>query len=194
VSLLSGSESSCDVASSSSSGNQPQPIVWKWKDGPNYTVSNNGLTITKSDNSNIFGSQTVTALAQQTIDVSKKGKHSWKVRIDKGFNMIGVANSLLNQNTPNNFNNGVGWYFYINNSTVFHSGPIQPYPYPLTKPNLPIGTIVGVELDLDKRELSFSVNGVSKGVAVRDFPLDKFPTLTLSCCFWNLSSSVTIVE
>jgi len=129
--------------------------------------------------------------------VSKKGKYSWKVRIDKGTNsnhMIGVANSLLNQNTPNTYVNGVGWYFYTYNSTIYHSSQIKPLPYPSSNTFLPIGTIVGVELDLDKRELSFSVDGVSKGVAVRDFPLDKFPTLTLSCCFSNSDSSLTIVE
>eukprot|EP01112_Ceratiomyxa_fruticulosa_P007582 TRINITY_DN1971_c1_g1_i1.p1 TRINITY_DN1971_c1_g1~~TRINITY_DN1971_c1_g1_i1.p1 ORF type:complete len:296 (-),score=58.99 TRINITY_DN1971_c1_g1_i1:33-920(-) len=168
----------------------PLPPIWNWKNGPNYTISNNGFTITKTDGVDDW---TVTALAHQSIDVSKRGKYSWKVRIDNGIDhMIGVANTFLDQNAMSNFQNSGGWFFYTYNSTIYHtSSPSSPYP---RTDQLPIGTIIGVHLDLDQRTLSFSVNGEMKGVAVRDFPLDKFPSLTLACCLVYKDSAVTVVE
>eukprot|EP01112_Ceratiomyxa_fruticulosa_P014400 TRINITY_DN411_c0_g1_i3.p1 TRINITY_DN411_c0_g1~~TRINITY_DN411_c0_g1_i3.p1 ORF type:complete len:338 (-),score=65.85 TRINITY_DN411_c0_g1_i3:94-1107(-) len=168
-----------------------EPELWKWKEGPNYVVSNNGYTITKT---RADGPQfSVTALAQKSIEVSKRGKYSWRVKIENGSNMmIGVSNSALNQFIINNHNFGTGWYFYTRDSSIYHQGNTST-PYP-NSGILSVGTVVGVILDLDKRELSFSVNGLVKGVAVRDFPLDKFPTLTLSCSFYEPNSSLTIVE
>ena len=81
----------------------------------------------------------MTGLTQQTIDVSKKGKYNWNVRIDKGQDcMIGVANSALKQTIICNYMNGVGWYFYTHGSNIHHTGqPTAPYP---TTGVLPIGT------------------------------------------------------
>ena len=81
----------------------------------------------------------MTGLTQQTIDVSKKGKYEWKVRIDKGRDlMIGVANSALSQTTLDNYQNNVGWYFYTFDSNVWHAGQQTPYP---TTGILPIGMV-----------------------------------------------------
>eukprot|EP01112_Ceratiomyxa_fruticulosa_P024259 TRINITY_DN979_c0_g1_i1.p1 TRINITY_DN979_c0_g1~~TRINITY_DN979_c0_g1_i1.p1 ORF type:complete len:328 (-),score=65.15 TRINITY_DN979_c0_g1_i1:230-1213(-) len=167
----------------------PQPVMWRWKEGPGYTVSNDGFTVTKTDVSD----WSVTALVQQSIDVSQRGKHTWNVRIDKGnLHMIGVANCLLDQTALKNYKNSMGWFICTHNSIVFHS--TGSLPYPRTEQPLPIGSVVGVHLDLDQRTLSFSVNGEMKGVAVSDFPVDKFPRLTLASCLYYINSSLTVLN
>eukprot|EP01112_Ceratiomyxa_fruticulosa_P011195 TRINITY_DN3023_c0_g1_i2.p1 TRINITY_DN3023_c0_g1~~TRINITY_DN3023_c0_g1_i2.p1 ORF type:complete len:146 (-),score=24.91 TRINITY_DN3023_c0_g1_i2:105-542(-) len=145
--------------------------------------------MTKTDASEDWS---VTALAQQNIDVSKRGKHIWKVRIDRGiYQMIGVASSTLDQNEFCNHANSVGWFFYTANSAVYHENKTVPY---APTGQLPEGTVIGIHLDLDERTLSFSVDDKMLGVAVKNLPLEKFPTLTLACCLYWSGTEVTIVE
>eukprot|EP01112_Ceratiomyxa_fruticulosa_P004224 TRINITY_DN1465_c1_g1_i3.p1 TRINITY_DN1465_c1_g1~~TRINITY_DN1465_c1_g1_i3.p1 ORF type:complete len:346 (-),score=75.60 TRINITY_DN1465_c1_g1_i3:92-1129(-) len=168
----------------------PIPDITKWKEGPNYVISNNGKTATKTDDKALWSA---TTLAQKPIDVKKGGKYSWRVRIDtSNYYMVGIGSIELNQNIIDNYKRSIGWYLYTNCCTVYNRGVIIT-PYPNETP-LHAGAIIGIMLDVDKRELSFSVDGTLKGVAVSDFPIDKFPNLTLSCCVAKIYDSVTILD
>jgi len=157
---------------------------WVWKQGPNYAISDNGSKVTKSQGVNSWD---VTALCERTVDTSQGGKYSWKVRIDHGnLIMIGVADASIDQTKIANHIFDTGLYYYAGNHTVY---PLQHNKLP-GGAGLSVGDAVGVTLDLDKNEVTFSVNGVDRDTIPN--PL-KYPRVTLCVTFYGRDDSVTIV-
>ena len=162
------------------------------KESPNsrYVLEGPSNTIIKKTCSNGWNCTAIgnDPLPQNTIT-------EWDVKIisttQNGHIMVGVAPQDIDVNAGNNFSK-CGWYFFCYNSTLY-SGPPKKHSgdsYGQGK-NLKAGDIVGVKMDTTKGELSFSVNGVSLGVAYDGIPLDK--PLVPAIDLYNTNDSVEII-
>ena len=107
---------------------------------------------------------------------------SWTITLSKlsingqGTN-IGVVPADIDQNDGSNFCN-IGW-FYDCFQSVLHSKPPHSYKDKQYGPRntdgqyVHTGSVIGVVMNTINAELSFSLNGVSLGVAYEGIPLDK---------------------
>jgi len=90
--------------------------------------------------------------------------------------MIGVAPHTIDQNGVNLYNK-CGWYLHTRYSTLY-SGPPMSFKgkaYATTDLLLAAGSrfsTVSVILDMDKKEISFIINGTNCGVAFQNIPTD----------------------
>ena len=147
-----------------------QSFKFKWKSGPNYTLSNNDLIATKTSggsahNCNILGD----------IILPKNRINRWKIKLKKFTPqdyqwtiLVGVGPSDLNQNEGNPYNHT--WTFLCGYSKIsIKSG--SPSDYNGHNGQLKEGDIVEVIMNTINGELSFSINGVNYGIACR-IPLD----------------------
>jgi len=102
-----------------------------------------------------------------------KGSHEWTITHSDIHTMVGVAPFDIDRITPNMYNQ-CGWYFYVFNSTL-HSGPPMSFnnePYSKTG-QLKLGSTIKVNLDMDKRTISFNINGTNYRDAYTNIPIDK---------------------
>ena len=139
---------------------------FKWKSGPNYTLSNNNLIATKTKggsayNCNILGD----------IILPKNKINKWKIKLKKypfpndSWNiLIGVGPSNLNQNEVNLYNKT--WTLLCGSLNVSINSGSQTQ-YKENKGKLKEGDIIEVIMNTINGELSFSINGENYGVACK---------------------------
>jgi len=144
--------------------------LFKWKDGPNYTLTGNNLIATKTNGGNNYNCNILGDFILPKNQISK-----WKIKLNKYSNpsynvwniIIGVGPSNLNQNDSSPYNKT--WTFICGTSNIsIKSGSQTNY-----KGNnkLKEGDIVEVIVNNITGELSFSVNDINYGVACKN-PLD----------------------
>lgn len=110
---------------------------------------------------------------------------------------VGVAPSDINQNEESNYNK-CGWYLNCYNSTL-RSGPPHKYSDKSYGPRKVKGgeyvrtsDSFGVVMDAKKGDLSFTLNGVSHGVAYERIPLDKPLVPCVLLCYNNSTVELII--
>jgi len=141
--------------------------TFKWKSGPNYTLSKNDLIATKTNggsslNCNILGD----------IILPKNKINKWKIKLKKyHYNksydwniLIGVGPSNLNQNDANLYMKT--WTLICGSLNISINSGSQTK-YKENKGKLKEGDIVEVIMNTINGELSFSINGENYGVACK---------------------------
>jgi hypothetical protein len=122
---------------------------WTWTETPNGILSNGGLTLTNKTGD--------WAASRGTIGWTH-GVHEWVVRND-AENCISVGVSLENID-PNSRNDEISYKLNCWSGYVF--GPNnykQPYSIDVSDAVLPVGSLISVRLDMDKKTLTFGLNG-----------------------------------
>ena len=165
-------------------------LKFKWKKGPNYTLSNNDLIATKTSggdnyNSNVLGD----------IIIPKNQISKWKIKLIK-FSyanldwtiLIGVSPSNINQKENDLYNKT--WTFICGSSNVSIKSGSQT-PYKRKKERLKEGDIIEVIMNTINGELSFSVNDVNYGIACTiPTNIDLSPFISL----YNESDSIELLN
>jgi hypothetical protein len=142
-------------------------------------VSSDGLQITKSST----GAQwDVTAI---TNPIPSSGIHHLKLKIVTSYNgciMVGVCPSSINPSQVNNHKH-CGWHFYCHNGTLYSGPPQSAYGkrYYSTSP-MGTGREVGVKMDMTNGQISFTVDGVDRGVAYKDVPVNQSLSFCVLLC------------
>ena len=146
-------------------------LKFKWKTGPNYTLSNNDLIATKTNGGNKYNCNIL-----GDIILPKDKINKWKIKLQTFSNpsnngldiLIGVGPSNLNQNGTCLYNKT--WTFICGYSLIsIKSGSAKEYNGHNGK--LKEGDIVEVIMNTINGELSFSVNDNNYGIACK-IPLD----------------------
>ncbi|KAJ3426036.1 spry domain containing socs box protein [Anaeramoeba flamelloides] len=126
----------------------------------NLVLSNNNRTV-KSVRESHFK-----AIRGKTVWSS--GKHYFQIRIDSVYSN-GQNSSMIGVVVPNTtgigYLNAQGWSFYCFNGTKWNAGKSQKYGTKVKQ-----NDIVGMILDMDKRTLSYDINGEDLGVAFENLP------------------------
>ena len=141
-------------------------ILFKWKSGPNYTLSNNDLIATKIKggsgyNCNILGD----------IILPKNKINKWKIKLKKYTYrnsawtiLIGVGPSNLNQNEINLYDKT--WTLLCGSLNISINSGNQTE-YKENNGKLKKRDIIEVIMNTINGELSFSINGENYGVACK---------------------------
>ena len=154
-----------------------------WKECPisvdacmKYTLGKENLNV-----ATFIGSECATIVGSKPLQPNETT--TWGIKILKSLNnegegiIIGMAPSFVNQNYNCNYIR-CGWYLDCCSSKLY-SGPPHRYsgkeygPKKWDEACVHTGDIVGVAMNTEKGELSFSVNNVEYGVAFKEIPLDK---------------------
>jgi hypothetical protein len=123
---------------------------WTWTETPNGVLSNDGLTLTTSTTDNL-------AASRGTIGWTH-GVHEWVVRIDK---RVGSAFGVSLENIDLNGGNGEKRYAldchdgYVRGPNSYEALYLTNVPHG----GLPVGSLISVRLDMDKKTLTFGLNG-----------------------------------
>ena len=146
-------------------------LLFTWKKGPNYTLSNNDLIAMKTNGGNNYNCNIL-----GDIILPKNKINKWKIKLKKFSNpsgnkwdiLIGVGPSSLNQNESSLYYKT--WTFICGYSQIsIKSG--NPYDYNGKHGSLKEGDIVEVIMNTTNGELSFSINDINFGIACK-IPLD----------------------
>jgi hypothetical protein len=164
--------------------------IYRFAAGPNYEVSSDGLQIIKLTTKYIKWNATAI-----TYPIPSSGTHHLKLKLvtsQNGFIMIGVCPPSIKQSQVDNSKH-CGWYFYCYNGNLY-SGPPQKENNKSYYPTSAIrtGREVGVKMDMTNRQISFTVDGVDRGVGYTDIPTNPF--LCFCVLLYNPNDSVRIVE
>lgn len=109
---------------------------------------------------------------------------------------VGIVPFEMSQHPTNDWKNN-GWYFYCFTSSLW-SGPPHKYrssPYGPRREDgkyVRTGDTIGVVVDMEKGNLSFSLNGADLGVAFEGIPLDK--PLVPCAVLWCYGDSVQLIK
>ena len=166
--------------------NEGEKYKFKFKNGLNYSVSENGLIATK--NSGTENNWDCTITGDKEIPKNKISK--WKIRINETKNsqiIIGIGPQ--NPNNKSNFNSDC-WTFYCNDShKIIKSTSTSDYNGHSGK--LKKGDIVEVTIDRILGNLSFAVNDSDYGIACSDIPKDDilYPVIILE----NMNDAVELI-
>jgi len=145
---------------------EPPQFEIKFLPGDNYILSINDKRATKTGQTKwdtcILGNQQVSS-----------GVYVWTLSIVhsiKSYIMVGISPANINRKDQQLYTK-CGWYFYCNNSTL-HSGPPTSYSnrsYSNTG-QLSQDATVSVKLDVDRKTISYIINGMDYGVAYQNIP------------------------
>jgi hypothetical protein len=140
---------------------------WTWMETPNGVLSNGGLTLTNNNTEKWTLAMSLSSSSSNSMDkwtCSRgtigwaQGVHEWIVRIDGSSDMVvGISLETIK---PNVGNREITYWLYCLSGMVF--GPNnyqQPYLINVPSKGLPIGSLISVRLDMDKRTLTFGLNG-----------------------------------
>lgn len=156
------------------------PMLNFFLPGPNYSLSNENKTVTKTGENGYC-----TAITNELK--KKEGIHKWSLKflVQKallpflGSNRLGIAPSTINQSHSKNHRT-CGWYFH-SNGTLW-SGPPFNYSVKSYVNAVYTGDVVDVELNLDKKTIKFYVNGKDCGLAYENIPTDQDLLLSVIVC------------
>ena len=127
-----------------------------FKSGPNYTISQDNRTVTKSSengwNSIIIGTENISKYAITIV------KFRIELTDSNSYIMFGLSPKSINQNGSSLFNTS-GWYFYSYTSNLYCQPPLSYSNFSfLNKKPLPAGTIITMIIDTIVGKISFKVN------------------------------------
>ena len=154
-------------------GNEEKIFKFKFNKKTDYTITNNGLSLTKNKDG-------WDALIMGDKAIPKNKISKWKVKINTNINpsyddvYIGVGKF-----------NGKGyndaWSIYSHTSEIQINLEGNCSSYNNHKGTLKKGDIIEVIIDRISNQLSFSVNGVNFGIACQNLPKDEelYPTVLL---------------
>ena len=147
-------------------------LIFKFKPGENYSVSNNGLVATKTSGGDKWN---CTIIGDKEIPKNKISK--WKIRINN-FEVKGNTWNILIGIGPDNPNNEINfynkcWSFICGESMLsLKSGDESDYNNNEEGEELKKGDIIEVIVDRKAGTLSFSINDSNYGVAYSKIPKD----------------------
>lgn len=159
--------------------------------GPNYVLSNKYKVATKTRVSNSWDTNIIT-------NAVNKGIHRWSLRIvftQYSHIKIGVAPHSIDQTQLDNSKKS-GWYFYLYDGTLF-SGPPLSYSgqaFYNTTGRLGNGTIVDVELDMNKGSIRYFINGVDCGIAFQEGNIPTSQPLRLAVILVYTNDSIELLS
>ena len=142
-------------------------LQFRWRKGPNYTLTNNELIATKTNGGNDYNCNIL-----GDIILPKNSINKWGIKIKKYLNpsghqwdiLIGVGPFNLNQSENYLYNKT--WTFISGNSKIsIQSGYSTDYNG--NKGKLKQEDIVEVIMNTINGELSFSINDINYGVACK---------------------------
>lgn len=111
--------------------------------------------------------------------ILNSGKHHWKVKVLQGDGIgIGIIRSDVNKESLTGYHLGyrIGYSFHSHGQTINEPNNLhKDY-----KTRYSIGDIIGVTLDLDNGEMSFSKNGIDLGVAFKGLYGNFRPAIALA--------------
>ena len=154
-------------------GNEEKIFKFKFNTRTNYTITNNGLNLTKTKSG-------WEALIKGDIAIPKNKISKWKLKINTNINQsfddvyIGVGK--MNSKGINEC-----WSIYSHTSEIQINLEGNCSSYNDHKEILKKGDIIEVITNRISNQLSFSVNGVNFGIACQNLPKDEelFPTVLL---------------
>jgi len=135
--------------------------------GQNITLSNDNKKATQTGlvygHCNILGNKQVSC-----------GLHQWTVKLVKMRMeiIIGIAPFDVNKNQANLYGS-CGWYLYCNKSTLYSGPPMNFSNKAYSDTALTQGSTITVKLDIDKKTISYVINGTDYGIAYQDILTDK---------------------
>lgn len=158
-----------------------------WKDCPGYVENDRKYSIDERNHRIVKKTggggplyKLCTVVGNTPIPLDKVS--SWSIKVldsrknDGGWIYVGVAPFGINQSDDNHHK--CGWYFHCLDSTIFSGPPhncrSKDYgPRKIVGKYVHTGDVVGVAIDVKSGNLSFTINGVSLGVAFEGIPLDE---------------------
>ena len=149
----------------------PEILIFKFKTGQNYSLSNNGLIATKTSGGDYWN---CTIIGDKEIPKNKISK--WKIRINN-FEIKSNSWNILIGIGPKNINNEEDfyeecWSFICGESMLsIKSGSESNYNNN-KREELKKGDIIEVIIDRKAATLSFSINGSNYGIAYSQIPKD----------------------
>eukprot|EP01028_Stygiella_incarcerata_P011355 TRINITY_DN63850_c4_g1_i1.p1 TRINITY_DN63850_c4_g1~~TRINITY_DN63850_c4_g1_i1.p1 ORF type:complete len:511 (-),score=123.58 TRINITY_DN63850_c4_g1_i1:1204-2736(-) len=146
--------------------------------GPNITVSEDGLVLTKANSSYEC------VIGDKSFD---SGQHYWEMEIlfysQAEDIFIGVADMSFSAHESSAPVRGNMWSFLCSNGNKVNTSR-QPYGSPVTR----AGQRIGVFIDMDERSIGFFVDGIFKGWAYQNLPDEVVPAV----CLYYPSASVKL--
>jgi hypothetical protein len=129
-----------------------------------------------------------------TNPIPSSGIHHLKLKLVNskiGKIMIGVCPSSINQSQEGNYN--CGWYFFCYDGSLY-SGPLQSVynKFYYSTSAILTGREVGVKMDMTNGQISFTVDGVDRGVAYTGIPVNQ--SLFFCVLMRTQNDSVRIME
>jgi hypothetical protein len=177
-----------------------KPQKYRFVAGPNYAFSSDGLQIIENTKSQHH--YDVTAV---TNAIPSSGVHHLKFKIvnsQNGYIFVGVCPSSINQRNLNNYER-CGWYLSCWNELLF-SGQPQKASGESYEPKIrgreseeefmlsSRPKEVGVKVDMTNGWISFTVDGVDRGIAYRKVPVNQ--RLYFCVLLLDQGDSVSIVD
>jgi hypothetical protein len=141
-------------------------LLFRFVSGPNYRNSLDNLQVTKSSAQDKWD---MTAI---TNPIPSSGIHHLKLKIvsSRGAIMVGVCPAWINLSSFLH----CGWYFFCGTGKLFSGPPQKAYEKSYYSTSaIGTGREVGVKMDMTNGQISFTVDGVNRGVAFTDIPLDE---------------------
>ena len=188
----------------------PDFTEWGWKECPNFVNEERKYSVDENNRRIAKMTGNVTRIDDKWINTSTillncflsfSGATSWNIKIltswnnDGGGIFIGVAPFDIKQNEDNS--EKCGWYFNCYASALW-SGPPHNYRGRVYGPRkekageyVRTGDIIGVTMDVERGELSFTINEKNLGVAYKGIPLDK--PLVPCVILYNKDDSIELV-
>ena len=137
-------------------GSEIRKYKGTFKSGPNYTISQDNKSVTKSSsdgwNANVIGSE---AISKGSITIVK-------YRIEKTDSnshiMFGLAPKSINQNGVNLYTS-CGWYLYSYTGGLYSQSPLSFSNFAFLNQNhFPTGSIITMIVDTIIGKISFKIN------------------------------------
>ena len=153
-------------------------FLFKFKQGSNYSITNNGLIATKSSGGNQWN---CVIMGDKEIPKNKISK--WKIKINenkKNQNNMDIFIGI----GPKSFNNNLYsecWSIYSSSSKVSIYNKSTSSDYNNLKDNIKKGDIIEVIVDRKSGNLSFVINNINHGIACSNIPKEDilYPTVVL---------------
>ena len=157
-------------------------LLFKFRQGNNYSISNNGFIAKKSSGGDNWNCVIV---GDKEIPKNRIGK--WKIKIN------GNKTKQNNNDKYSDIYIGIGpksfqgnlydecWSIFSSSSKVFLQNKTKYFDYKNLNINIKKGDIIEVIVDRKLGNISYSINGINYGLAFQDIPKEDilYPTVVL---------------
>lgn len=150
----------------------PAPFPGFWREGNHYVVERGSkMVVTKTQ----LSAFTRTSVAVPGCSLISSGVVDWGVKVIKSWSMdiyVGVAPCDIYYINPKDIAI-YGWYIHLRSGSLYSSAPhnfagirfVQ-------KGSIKQGDVIGCQVNMDEKSISFSVNGKFEGVAYNEIFAD----------------------
>ncbi len=127
---------------------------WTLAETPNGSLSENGLTLTKTSEGKGWDCDTLGTLGWT------EGVHEWAVRLDNGGNGVGLGICLGSiSKTEDSNNSNISFIINCTTGAAYDDSGNKSRVFAVRSGGMSEGSIVSIKLDLDERTLAFGLNG-----------------------------------